>query len=123
MRKRLVPSFDETNNVVIVTVTWISMMNVKSLQKAHVKLGVMPDLRPFLSWHDSFKIRGSNKVSLLEVDQSVCFSPYVVPQSNSSCLTGYCPVQAGFSEFLLLLAASRSQRFMTRLAGERWPVG
>src|SRR5437762_8480630 len=95
MCKRLEASFNETNNVVIVTVTWISMMNVKSLQKPHVKLGIMPDLRPFLSWHDSFKILGSSKVRLLEVDQYVCFVHIIVPQPNSSCLTGYCPFQSG----------------------------
>jgi hypothetical protein len=73
MCKRLETSFNETNNVVIVTVTWISMMNVKSPQKSYVKLGVMPDLRPFLSWHNSFKIHVSSQVRLLEVDQYVCF--------------------------------------------------
>ncbi len=49
MGKRLETSFNETNNIVVVTVTWISVMNVRSLQKFHVKLGVMPDVRPFLS--------------------------------------------------------------------------
>jgi hypothetical protein len=54
--KGLETSFNEANNVVIVTVTWISMMNVKSLQKPHIKLGIMPDFGPFLHWHDASRV-------------------------------------------------------------------
>ena len=52
MGKGLKTSFDETNHVVIVTVTRIGVMNIERLQKSDVKPSVMPDLRPFLSWHD-----------------------------------------------------------------------
>ncbi len=55
MGKGLEPSFDQPDDVVIVTVARIGMVNVKSLQKLHGKLGVIPDLRPFLSCHNRSK--------------------------------------------------------------------
>ena len=56
--KRLETSFDETNDIVIVTVTWKCMLNIRGLQELHVKPWVIPDLGPFLSQHDSFTTRG-----------------------------------------------------------------
>ena len=55
MSKRLETAFDQANHVVIVTVARVGMLHVKSLQKLHVKLGMMPDVRPFLYWHDRSK--------------------------------------------------------------------
>jgi hypothetical protein len=37
-----------------VAVAGIGVMNVESLQKAHLKPGVMPDFSPFLNLHNSF---------------------------------------------------------------------
>jgi len=34
-------------------VTWICVLNIMSLQKLDIKLGVMPDFRPFLCLHDT----------------------------------------------------------------------
>jgi len=51
MRESLEPALDDADNVIIVTVAWKGVIDVKSLQKPHVKLAIMPDFRPFLSLH------------------------------------------------------------------------
>ena len=55
VRKRLETSLDEANYVVIVTVAGKGVINVKSLQKPYVKLGVMPDFGPFSRLHSVFQ--------------------------------------------------------------------
>src|SRR5262245_14746561 len=60
MGERLETSFDHANDIVLVTVTWIRMLNVKRLQQSYVELSVMPDMRPFVCRHDRTKMRDTS---------------------------------------------------------------
>src|SRR6266487_4332651 len=52
--KRLMTSLNEGNHIIVVTVTRISMLNIISVQKSNIELGVMPDFRPFLGLHNVY---------------------------------------------------------------------
>ncbi len=72
-------SLDEADNVIIVTVAWKGVVDVESLQKLYVKLGIMPDFSPFLSLHMLPECSFQNKAAW-PVSLSTCFlGQHIVP--------------------------------------------
>ena len=56
MRKRLKPSSDDADDVIIMAMTWKGVLDVISLQSPDVKLGIMPDFGPFFGLHFASRI-------------------------------------------------------------------
>jgi hypothetical protein len=56
MGKRLETTLHETDNIVIVAMPGKGVVNIKSLQKSQVKLGIMPNFRPFFRLHPAARI-------------------------------------------------------------------
>src|SRR5512142_2308246 len=52
MRKGLIASLDQGNDIIIMAMTWTSMLNIISLEKLNIELAIVPDFRPFLALHN-----------------------------------------------------------------------
>src|SRR5215207_1539829 len=63
VRKRLATMLNEADHIIVMAMTRIGMLNVMRVQKPEIKLGIVPDFRPFLCLHHIsdvfFTINGS----------------------------------------------------------------
>ena len=51
VRKRLTASCNQTDHIIIMTMPRIGVLDIISMQKLNIELGVMRDFRPFLGLH------------------------------------------------------------------------
>jgi hypothetical protein len=87
--KGLQASSNHTDHVIIVAMARKGVIDVIRPQSPDVKLGMVPDFRPFFGLH--LESRNTRKNELCWLVNLSFIDAYVVPYSIPGCLAEYCP--------------------------------